>query len=157
MNPALAERLRYLCDVVEQEVQHLQATDQRLFARAFTVERVVALGNNLEEAERVDAFVARFGRLQDTTGDKLLPALLRYVGQTPGPALDNLHLAEKWGWVSDAQSWMNARQLRNQMVHEYIKDAAVLCDALNTGHDLVPLLTGTAQTLLIEARNRLPA
>jgi hypothetical protein len=97
--------------------------------------------------------VARFGRLQDTTGDKLLPALLRYVGQTPGPALDNLHLAEKWGWVSDAQSWMNARQLRNQMVHEYIKDAAVLCDALNTGHDLVPLLTGTAQTLLIEAHS----
>ncbi len=84
MNPALAERLRYLCDVVEQEVQHLQATDQRLFAQAFTVERVVALGNNLEEAERVDAFVARFGRLHDTTGDKLLPALLRYVGQTPG-------------------------------------------------------------------------
>ena len=33
MNTALTERLRYLCDVVEQEVRHLQATDQRLFTQ----------------------------------------------------------------------------------------------------------------------------
>jgi len=35
------------------------------------------LENNIELAERVEAFVARFGRLQDTLGDKLLPTLLK--------------------------------------------------------------------------------
>ena len=32
---------------------------------------------DIDLAERVDAFVARFGRLQDTAADKLLPELLR--------------------------------------------------------------------------------
>jgi len=35
-------------------------------------------------AERLDAFAARFARLQDTAGDKLLPALLTWLGEPVG-------------------------------------------------------------------------
>lgn len=152
---ALAERLRQLCDVVEAEIHHLQLTDQSLFAERFTTERVSGLVTNNAEAEKVDAFAARFGRLQDTAGDKLLPALLRAVGQSPGPVIDNLNLAEKWGWIRSSQDWLSMRLLRNKMVHEYIKDPAVLSDALNAAHDSVPELVASAERLLQEARSRL--
>ena len=99
MNPApqTLERLQFLARVIERERAHLHATDQRLFEQPFTVERGEALADNPEEAERVEAFVGRFGRLQDTLGDKLLPVFLEALGEVPGPAVDNLDLAKRWG------------------------------------------------------------
>ncbi|MFC5768285.1 hypothetical protein [Thauera sinica] len=47
------------------------------------------------------------------------------------------------------------RQLRNQMVHEYIEEPAVLRDALEAGHDFVPQLVTTAQRLVTEVEARL--
>ena len=69
-------RLAFLLETVALEAEHLLATDQRLFAQAFTAERAASLRHDPMLAERLDAFSARFARLQDTAGDKLLPALL---------------------------------------------------------------------------------
>lgn len=151
----LTERLQLLADVVTQEIEHLRATDEALFQQPFDAQRVMALASQLSESERVDAFVARFGRLQDTTGDKLLPALLRFTGQAPAPVIDNLNLAEKWGWLPSAQAWLDMRQMRNRMVHEYIRDPALLSDALNAAHERVPMLVATAQRLVQEVHQRL--
>ncbi|TSE33857.1 hypothetical protein [Tepidimonas charontis] len=149
------ERLLQLCEVVEREVQQLRATDAYLFQRPFTAERVASLREDERGAESVDAFVARFGRLQDTLGDKLIPALLRWVGNAPGPMIDNLRLLEKWGWLQDAEGWLETRQLRNRLIHEYELDEDVLVDALNTAHQRVTLLISTAQRLVEETRRRL--
>lgn len=152
---ALNERLRLLCEVVSAEIRHLSLTDTELFIAPFTPERGQRLATNNAEAEKVDAFAARFGRLQDTTGDKLLPALLKAVGQPTGPVIDNLNMAEKWGWINSAQGWLSLRLLRNKMVHEYIKDPAVLSDALNAAHDSVPDLINDAKRIIQEAHDRL--
>jgi len=101
-------------------------------------------------AERLDAFVSRFGRLQDTVGDKLLPALLSALAETPGPAIDNLDKAEKLGLIESADAWMEMRRLRNQMVHEYIEDPNVLLSALHSGHGFVPTLAAAAQRCVAE-------
>ncbi len=69
-------RLVFLVETVTLEAQHLRQTDQRLFQRPFDAVRAADLRINVDEAERTDAFVARFGRLQDTLADKLLPELL---------------------------------------------------------------------------------
>ena len=45
--------------------------------------------------------------------------------------------------ADDLREWM--RRLRNQMVHEYIEDLAVLASALRGGHEFVPSLAFTAQ------------
>ncbi len=42
--------------------------------------------------------------------------------------------AEKFGFIASADGWMEMRRLRNQMVHEYIEDLAVLASALRSGH-----------------------
>jgi Asp-tRNA(Asn)/Glu-tRNA(Gln) amidotransferase A subunit family amidase len=141
------ERLAFLRDIVALEVEHLQQTDQRLFQEPMDADRVRRLRHDIDLAERVDAFVARFGRLQDTVADKLLPALLQAKAESVGPALDNLNKAERFGWLASVDEWLVVRKLRNRMIHEYVKDPAELAQALQAAHDFVPLLVNTAQRM----------
>lgn len=78
------ERLRFLVETVLAESALLLSTDARLFGVPMTPERVQSLRVDQDLAERVDAFVARFGRLQDTLGDKLLPRLLDWLAEACG-------------------------------------------------------------------------
>ena len=141
------DKLRFLAETVLAEVALLRITDGRLFAAPMDADRAASLRRDIDLAERVDAFVARFGRLQDTLGDKLLPAVLLWLAEPVGPAIDNLARAERLGWVSSAADWIECSQLRNLMIHEYVRDMAVLASALSKGHLAVPLLDAAAQTL----------
>jgi hypothetical protein len=154
---ALAARLIFLCRVIEKECQYLLDTDQRLFSCSFTSEHAASVATDPVLAERLDAFVGRFGRLQDTVGDKLLPALLGAMAETPGATIDNLDKAEKLGLIASADAWMETRRLSNQMVHEYIEDMAVLSSALRSGHAFVPTLVAAARTCIAEASRRVSA
>ncbi len=95
----------------------------------------------------MEAFVGRFGRLQDTVGDKLLPTLLTALGEKTGAAIDNLDRAERLGLLKSADEWMTMRNHRNQMIHEYIEDPVILCSALQTGHVFVPELIAAAKKM----------
>jgi len=154
LEPKVALRLQFLTRVVRKECAHLTATDQRLFGGLFTVEQAIRLEENPDLAERVEAFVGRFGRLQDTVGDKLLPLLLIALGEKPSSAIDNLDQAERLGLLASADEWMTMRNLRNQMVHEYVEDPAVLTSALQTGHAFVPALVETANRMSAEIERR---
>ena len=154
IDPKIALRLQFLMRVVRKECQHLASTDQRLFGAPFTPERAGQLETDPDLAERVEAFVGRFGRLPDTLGDKLLPVLLVALGETPAAAIDNLDRAERLGLIVSVDEWMTLRKLRNQMVHEYVEDLAVLASALQTGHDFVPVLTNAAHKLIAEIERR---
>ena len=154
IDPEQNERLRFLSRVVERERQHLQTTDQRVFSEPFTPARAGALADNVDEAERVEAFVSRFGRLQDTLGDKLLPLYLQALGERLGATIDNLDRAEKLGLIPASDDWLAMRKLRNQMVHEYIEDRATLADALQAGHEFVPTLSAVVENILADMRAR---
>lgn len=97
-----------------------------------------------------EAFVGRFGRLQDTVGDKLLPLLLAALGEKPIAAIDNLDRAERLELLKSADEWMTMRNLRNQMVHEYVDDSVVLRSALQTGHAFVPALIDSTNKMIAE-------
>lgn len=141
------DKLRFLAETVLAEAALLRITDGRLFAAPMDALRAASLRHDIDLAERVDAFVARFGRLQDTLGDKLLPAVLIWLAEPVGPAIDNLARAERLGWIGSATDWIECRQLRNFMIHEYVRDMAVLAAALSKGHWAVALLDAAAQTL----------
>ena len=129
-------------------------TDQRLFASAFTLAQVSQLEADPDLAERVEAFVGRFGRLQDTVGDKLLPLLLVVLGERTAAAIDNLDRAERLGLIGSADEWMTMRNLRNQMVHEYVEDPVVLISALQSGHAFVSALIAAADKMITEIAQR---
>jgi hypothetical protein len=63
-------------------------------------------------------------------------------------------LAERMGWIAKPDDWMRMRRLRNQMAHEYSKDPAVLADALQRGHDFVPVLVAATAALVAELPRR---
>jgi len=147
------QRLQFLSRVVRKECRHLETTDQRLFRLPFTREQAVRLEADADLAERVEAFVGRFGRLQDTVGDKLLPLLLSAIGEKTGAAIDNLDRAERLGLIASVDAWMAMRNLRNQMVHEYVEDPELLAGALVAGHEFVqPLIDATGRMLAEIAR-----
>lgn len=139
----LRGRLVHLLEVARQERNYLNRCDARLFSSPMSSERLIGLPENDDLAERVDAFVARFGRFQDTVGDKLLPAFLRAMGERPGAFLENLDRAEKLGLLDSADKWMASRRLRNRMIHEYVSDLNELATALTAAHQSIPLLTDT--------------
>jgi hypothetical protein len=148
-------RLQFLCRVVERESRYLQQTDARLFGELALAQTLKQLDIDPLLAERLDAFVSRFGRLQDTVTDKLLPALLQAMAEPRGAALENLDRAEKLGWLDSADQWLEMRKLRNQMVHEYIEDRVVLTDALQAGHAFVPMMLAVASRLIEKTQQRL--
>jgi len=148
------DRLRFLLETTEREGRHLLGTAGRLFRENVDAAWVARLDGDPETAERVDAFGARFARMQDTIGDKLVPELLRRMAETPGAALDNLNRMEKLGLLDSVVAWVEARNLRNRLIHEYMRDAQDFADALNRAHELVPLLVQTYNNLSAYARAR---
>ncbi|MDE2147332.1 MAG: hypothetical protein KGJ24_11645 [Burkholderiales bacterium] len=155
MNPGTSrhERLTFLAGVVRREADHLAWTDARVYAAGLTLSDVASLRQQPEKAEQIDAFVARFGRLQDTLAGALLPRLLEGLLEPVGSVLDNLNRAERLGWVKSASDWARLRLLRNRMVHEYVEDAQELLDALLLAHEAVAdLLDATARMTLAADR-----
>jgi len=154
LKPETALRLQFLTRVVRKECRHLTSTDGRLFGGSFTLEQATMLDADPDLAERVEAFVGRFGRLQDTVGDKLLPILLDALGEKSATTIDNLDRAERLELLQSADEWMTMRNLRNQMVHEYVEDPSVLISALQSGHSFVPALVAAADSMIAEIERR---
>lgn len=149
-NPLLRppdERWRFLAETVKAVSALLLRTDARLFSIPMTPERAPSRSAYQDLAQRVDAFVARFGRWQDTLGDKLLPRLLGWLAELVGPAIDNLARAERLGLIRSGEEWIEARPLRNIMIPGYVRDPSTLASALQRGHGAVEMLTGAAQQM----------
>ena len=152
---ATRERLAFLLETVRREAEHLRITDQRLFAEPFGAERAARLQADVGLAEQLDAFGARFARLQDTAGDKPLSTLLSVLGEPVGSTLDDLDRAARLGLLAESsETWVAARALRKRMVHEYIRDASLLAQAVNEGHDRVPMLLRFVQACRDYAEQR---
>lgn len=88
-------RIEHLLVVVGKEVKYLKQTTQRLSVEKIDTNWVAQLDEKPELAERIDAFLVRFGRLQDDLGDRLVPELLRQMLEGPKTAMDNLNRMEK--------------------------------------------------------------
>lgn len=81
VSPEIQERLKFLSRVIDKEIKHLNYAAQQVFDPALPFQAVETLDSNPELAMKVEAFTSRFCRLQDTLGDKLLPALLIALGE----------------------------------------------------------------------------
>jgi hypothetical protein len=134
--PEQLERLGFLLRIGKKQSNHLQSTTQRLSCQRIDRPWVEALNKNPTLSEQLDAFVARFGRLQDTIAGKLIPELLRQTLETPGSTLDNLNRMEKLGLLDSVDDWLEARNLRNRLIHEYMQDPGEFAQALNRALDL---------------------
>lgn len=102
----------------------------------------------LSKADRrlLDQFAYRFTRLQDDMGARLMPAVLRALGEEVAamPALDRFSRLEQLGWLPSAENWNVLRQIRNQFAHDYPASAAQrferLQAAIGAAHQMVAMM-----------------
>ncbi|TXK96132.1 hypothetical protein BMR07_08715 [Methylococcaceae bacterium CS1] len=149
------ERVKFLSRVVKKEIHHLNYSASKVFNQPFTIERAKKLANDQEQAEQVEAFTSRFCRLQDTIGDKLLPAWLEILSERSNVAIDNLDKAEKIGVLPSVELWLELRQLRNQMIHEYIEDLTLLVDALQIAYKNLEFIVDVAESIIKDLDKRI--
>jgi len=139
-------------DLARKEVALLAYTHRTLFAQAIDLDWVRSLAQREDLAEKIDAFVSRFGRLQDHIGEKLIPRFAALLGSTPKSLLDSLAYAENAGWVESAEAFVSARKIRNLLVHEYMAEADLFLEALQTADEATHMLTDTVSRIERQAR-----
>jgi hypothetical protein len=93
--PEHAQATLLALDLARKEAEHLRYSQSTLFELPIDLDWVQALGNRPEVAEKVEAFVSRFGRLQDHLGEKLLPRFAALVSENSKTLLDALAIAKK--------------------------------------------------------------
>ena len=106
-------------------------------------------------AERLEAFVSRFGRMQDTIAARLLPRWLTALAETPGSQIETLNRAERLNVVESVEDWLTARQLRNRLVHEYMEKPDAFAEDLMLAREYTGLLLGTFNNLRDFAAHRM--
>lgn len=63
---------------------------------------------------------------------------------------------ERFRWLlASVDDWVEARNLRIRLVHEYLRDSGEFAGALNRARELVPLLTETYNRINRYSRERL--
>lgn len=149
-------RTRFLqaLTTVYKEGRHLLYSHERLASRKIDTAWVTQLDQDPAAAVELDAFVARFGRMQDTIGEKLLPRWLRLLAETPGSQLDILNRAEKLGVLEDAAEWIRVRRMRNLLIHEYMEDPRQFAQAIHEALAAVPMLIETYHRIRCDVEGR---
>jgi hypothetical protein len=119
------------------ETEHLTSADRRL----------------------LDQFAYRYTRLQDDTGGRLMPALLRALGEEVAalPALDRFARLEQIGWLTSAEDWNVLRQIRNQFTHDYPDTAKERFERLQVAMDAAQQLIGVLAHIDSKLRQRFSA
>lgn len=87
---------------------------------------------DFEKIKTIDTFIYRFIKLQDMMGDKLFKVFLDEIGEFKDnmSLLDVLDKLEKFNIIDDAYSWMEYRNLRNKLTHEYPNNEQDIVDGI---------------------------
>ena len=146
-----AENAVLALGLAQKEAAHLRYTHSTLFAQNIDAAWVQQLSKRDDLAEKIDAFVSRFGRLQDYIGEKLVPRFAALLGESPKSMLDVLAYAERMQWVESAEAFIGARKLRNLLVHEYMTDASLFLQALTAAREASEMLFRAVAAIEAEA------
>lgn len=143
MNPTperlALEHVRTVCqghaDALSEALQDMQL-------RTLRVEDYAHLSK--EDRRLLDQFAYRYTRLQDDTGARLMPTVLKAMGEDVAPmsAIDRFARLEQLGWLRSADEWLTLRQVRNQFAHDYPESPAERFERLQAA-------TQAAQKLLV--------
>ena len=151
--PEHAENALLALELARKETAHLLYSHRTLFAQPLDAVWVQQLNSREDLAEKVEAYVSRFGRLQDHLGERLIPRFAALLGETPKSMLDVLAYAEKMHWLESAETFIGARKLRNLLVHEYMSDAQLFLQALLAAREAANMLFGTVQAIDAQAES----
>lgn len=76
----------------------------------------------LERVAFLDMLTMRFGKLQDIIGAKIFSLILDLLGEDAASLIDKLNKLERLGYIDKVNWWMDLREIRNQVMHDYPDD-----------------------------------
>lgn len=76
----------------------------------------------LDQVAFLDMMTMRFGKLQDVIGAKIFSLILDILGEDAASLVDKINKLEKLGYIDDVNWWMDLREIRNQVMHDYPDD-----------------------------------
>lgn len=96
----------------------------RMVAERDVFSAEVFSGLRPEEKAVFDAFLKRFASIQDYLGAKIFPLALEAAGISAARMTEVLQEVEREGVVEDLDEWLELRELRNGLEHDYAQDLA---------------------------------
>ncbi len=95
-----------------------------------------------EELESFDSLTSKFSRTSDILTQKTLRTIMMLLRESPQTFIDRVNLAEKLEIISSSESLKQIRDLRNQIVHEYLIDQLVVLysDILEYSEKLISII-----------------
>ncbi len=111
--------LQHIRAVCQGHADALLEAMQDMQLRALTPDDYTHL--NKDDRRLLDQFAYRYTRLQDDMGARLMPAVLKVLGEdiSPMSAIDRFTRLEQLGWLKSEDEWLSLRQVRNQFAHDY--------------------------------------
>ena len=91
------------------------------------------LNLNDDKIAYIDQFIFRFSKLQDTLGNKLFKTFLIYLGEdlTTKSFIDTFNRLEQLGIIENYDLWMELREPRNELSHDYEDDPIETSEKIN--------------------------
>ena len=88
---------------------------------------------DIEKIKTIDSFIYRFTKIQDRMGEKFFPLVLTelYEYKRTMALIDVLHRLEKLELLSSSDKWIEYRELRNVLTHEYPDNEDEIIEAIN--------------------------
>jgi hypothetical protein len=80
-----------------------------------------------QEKAILDAYLKRFASMQDFLGGKIFPLLVEISGIGSKKMTEILYMMEKETIIDSLESWIELREIRNELEHDYPEE---LQDAL---------------------------
>ena len=111
-----------------------------------------------QQVQDLDQFILRFTTLQDAMGNRLFPAILRYLTEQfeDRPMLDKLNRLEKLGYIDSVEKWQLIRNIRNKFAHDYPDDPDKNAAQLNLAFESVIGLYTLLTTINMKLKSEFP-
>lgn len=105
-----------------------------------------ALEADRAQVRVIDQLLFRFIKLQDAVGERLVPATLAILREPfeEWPMRDRLNRLEKLGYLN-VENWLDWREVRNRLAHEYPDQPEVRFAALMAAIDAARSLAALYQ------------
>jgi len=86
-----------------------------------------------DEVQAIDQYLYRFSKLQDTLGQKIFRLILNIYDPLDEsiPFIDVLNKLEKLDFLESAKEWINLRDKRNKIAHQYDDEPYEMTQAIN--------------------------
>ncbi len=112
-------RISYLNEQWEL-ARKMEAVLRYSMERAAKVMPLPQQGLKPEQLETLEALGARFARMSDMLAQKLFRAVDALELIDEGSLIDRFNRMEKRGVIAKTEDWVEIRQIRNQIAHDYV-------------------------------------